>query len=376
MDTPERPTGSDDAAGAPSLPTPESTPPTPESAETVPAATPTPETPPTLAAPTLAPPYVADVLAPPAEGPVPPAVPGPGSGSASSSGRTVAIVIGIVAAAVLVLGGLGVAIVLVAQNAVSTLSESGLPVFTPPVDESASSDLYPEKEPLLTGEPGPTVAAEPTVCPQQCFTVDDFDLTVLSDDVVATLGTPDLPPEWDDFRNSTAQKEFLYSASSWESGEGSPAECFPITVYSPIAAPLDGRAESADDPVGFTQGRLSVDQYSSLYESPRLFTDSASAEAHLATFASLVAGCSSYEIGDGASYWTADVTPMPALELPSSVAAVGWVEDSPFGRFYGADLQRGNLVLRITLYTDGAITEGAWREYVVTSAENLASLTP
>jgi hypothetical protein len=307
----------------------------------------------------------------------PPATPAAGgSGSGSGSGRKVAIVIGIVAAAVLVLGGLGVAVVLVAQNAVSTLSEGGIPGFTAPEEEPAPSDVYPEKEPLVTGEPGPTVAADPTVCPNECFTVDDFDLTVLGEDAVAALGTPDLPPEWDDFRNSTAQKEFLYSASSWESTEGAPDECFPITVYSPIAAPLDGRANSADDPVGFTQGRLSVDQYSSLYESPRLFTDSASAEAHLAEFATLVAGCTSYEIGDGASYWTADVTPMPALDLPSSVAAVGWVEDSPFGRFYGADLQRGNLVLRVTLYTDGAITEGAWREYLLASADNLASLTP
>lgn len=372
MDTPATPTPPDDATTP--APPPGGVDPAPEATAAAPESAPS-LTPPTDPPVPPVPPAHPDAFAAPLPSPELPAPTAAPAAATSGSSRTVIIVVAIVVGVVLILGGLGVAIVLLAQNAVSAISENGIPGLTQP-DDSDPSALYPEKEPLIEGDPGPTVAADPTVCPQECFTVDHFDRTVLGEADYAALGTPDVPAEWDDFRNSTAQKEFLYSASGWESGDGNPDECFPVTVYSPIAAPLDGRADSADDPVGFTQSRLSSDQYSSLYESPRLFTDSASAEAHLATMLSLIQGCSTYEIGDGQGYWTADVTPMPALDLPASVAATGWVEDSPFGRFYGADLQRGNLVVRITLYTDGTITEEAWRDYLVASAENLASLTP
>ena len=319
--------------------------------------------------------------APPLEPPVPP-VPPTGEPipayapppAAPRSNRTAGIVIGIVAGVVVVLGGLGVAIFFLVQNALSAFEESGLPSILP-VEEEPAAD-YPDKQPLIPGEPGSPVALDPTVCPDECFTVDDFTLTVVGDADYAALGVPDVPPDVS-YPDSTAQKEFLYAASTWENGEGTPEECFPVTIYSPVAVAFEGRPESADDPVGFTGFRLSEDEYSSLSESPRLFESSASAEQHMADMLELVAGCTNYDLGTGSTFWTADVTPMPALDgLPNSVAAVGWVEDSPFGRFYGADLQRGNLVLRATLYTDGAVTEEAWREFLIASAANLAGLTP
>ncbi len=325
-----------------------------------------------------------DVPPAPASPPAPPVPPVPPTGTplpayspppaAPRGNRTVGIVIGIVAGVVVVLGGLGVAVFFLVQNALSAFEQSGLPSILP-VEEEPVAD-YPDKQPLIPGEPGSPVAVDPTVCPDQCFTVDDFTLTVVGDAEYAALGVPDVPPDVS-YPDSTAQKEFLYSASTWESGEGTPEECFPVTIYSPVAVAFQGRPDSADDPVGFTGFRLSEDEYSSLSESPRLFGSSASAEQHMADMLDLVAGCTNYDLGTGSTFWTADVTPMPALErLPNSVAAVGWVEDSPFGRFYGADLQRGNLVLRATLYTDGAVTEEAWREFLIASANNLAGLTP
>ena len=323
-------------------------------------------------APPAAPP--ASVLPPP----VPPMTPSDAVPSftpappAPRSGRTVGLVVGIVAAIVLVLGGLGVAIFFLVQNAVSAFEQGGLPSILP-VEEEPVAD-YPDKQPLIPGEPGSPVAADPTLCPDQCFTVDDFALTAATDADYVALGLPDVPPGVT-YPDSTAQKEFLYTASAWESNEGSPEECFPVTIYSPVAATFAGRPESGDDPVGFTGYHMSEDEYSTLSESPRLFESSASAEKHMADMLELVAGCQNYDLGTGATFWTADVTPMPALDgLPPTVAAVGWVEDSPFGRFYGADLQRGNLVLRASLYTDGAVSEEAWRSFLLTSATILASL--
>jgi hypothetical protein len=341
------------------------------------------------AAPFAPPAYVVPSPAPPAP-PVPPVYgdpapvpPLPGGAGGSGNGKTVAIVIAIIGACILVLIGLGVAIFLVAQSAIrsaapetSTTQEEEEADPRDPGDEAstAPSDA-PEILPLVAGDPGPAVAANPLVCPGECFPLDvfgDVGLDASTYDALAGLAQTE---EWGDYADTTPSKEYTYAARYWTDNEGTPPECFSIYIQVPLATPFDVRPDAPDDTVGYLGYYESPDAYSGLQESARLFTDSASAEAHMSTFKDLVASCTEYEIGSGSEYWTADVSPVPALDLPDSVAAVGWVEDSPFGsRYYAIDLQRGNLVVRAALYTDGGITEEEYREYVEELAQQLAEL--
>ena len=87
-------------------------------------------------------------------------------------------------------------------------------------------------------------------------------------------------------------------------------------------------------------------------------------------------GCEGYEIGDAQTYWTADVSLAPALDLPETVAAAGWVEESPFGRYYVWDLQRANIVVRTTVFTDGLITQEQADTFNETLATTLGLLKP
>jgi hypothetical protein len=65
------------------------------------------------------------------------------------------------------------------------------------------------------------------------------------------------------------------------------------------------------------------------------------------------------------------VTSQAAIDVPSEVAAVGWVREGspgPRWRSYVWDLQRGNLVVQVRVLTDGRILE----QQVATFAELLA----
>ncbi|MGX5681172.1 hypothetical protein [Schumannella luteola] len=325
----------------------------------------------------------AELAAPPAP-PIPPSVVPPATiaPESSGSGRTIAIVIAIIAACVLVLIGLGVAIFFVAQSAIRTLDSGAAPVAEETADPEQPRDeptdgpigSTPDILPLITGEPGPAVAVDPVACPRDCFGEDVFGEVGLDTDAYSGLGPLEQTEEWGDYTDTTPSKEYTYSARYWSEGEGTPVECFPLYSQVPVATPFDVRPDAPGDVIAYLGYFETDDQYSGLQESGRVFTDSASAEAHMTTLKGMIAGCTSYEIGSGDSYWTADVSPMPALDLPDSVAAVGWVEDSPWGRFYAADLQRGNLVVRAALYTDGLVGEQEYRDYVEQLAQQLADI--
>lgn len=77
------------------------------------------------------------------------------------------------------------------------------------------------------------------------------------------------------------------------------------------------------------------------------------------------------------SGFAARVAAAPALRLPDSVAAYGWTESNDYSRVYAVDLQRGNLVARVTLTTDGSgPTETEFRVLAEEYAVLLAGLEP
>lgn len=308
-----------------------------------------------------------------------PVAPAPGVAPTRwSAGRRTALIIGITAAGLGLIVGAVAGAVGVAQlvtDRVGLIAEGVAPSPTPSPSSTELRDPVTPDD-LLEGEPGPLVPAVVTECPDTCFTEDilyrlvpewelyqDADLTVEVD----VLG---------DYRPQPAAKEVLQSERSWKDEGGEPAACFFTYLPTPIAVELDASMKGVDDRTWYLSSHETPDGYGYISTSARIFPDTAAASAHLAKLTALVNGCESYEIGDAQTYWTADVSLAPALDLPETVAAAGWVEDSPFGRYYVWDLQRANIVVRTTVFTDGLITQEQADTFNETLATTLGLLKP
>jgi hypothetical protein len=312
----------------------------------------------------------------PAVSPAAPATPAPWS-----AGRRAALVIGIVAAVLGILTGAivgAVSLASVVAQQVGGITDAGVEPAPAPVPEPSEDDLRDPVTPddLAEGAPGPLVPLEPTECPDDCFTADvleelvpdyrlylDADLSV----VVDVLG---------DYTPQPVSKDVVLSERLWKDEGGEPDACFFTYLSTPIAVELDSEVRSIDDRTWYLTSRETADKYGVITTSARIFPDTAAASAHLSEVSRLVAGCPEYEVGRAETYWTAELTPAPALDLPPTVAAAGWVEDSPFGRFYVIDLQRGNLVVRTGLYTDGLITQEQSNDFSEKLALVLAEVDP
>ena len=304
------------------------------------------------------PPPVAPAASPPIEPPPTPVYAPPLGRPSSGTGRTVAIVLAIVAGVLLVVVGLGTAIYFLADDALSA------------VENESSPYEEPELLPLATGNPGPSTATIPLECPQECFTTKALDSVLMGSFTYGALGVPqegESPAE--EWATTTADDEFLGSVGYWKDEAFSPDECFFSAMWAPVSDPVDGRPKSLDDTVRYHADWYSESEYSTLSHTSRLFTSTEAASEHMASLLGQVQQCSGYSTEEE---WSVAVTPMPALDLPNSVAAVGWVEADDYGsRTYVADLQRGNLVIRIRLYTDSEITEQKFRDYLWSAAEYL-----
>lgn len=331
--------------------------------------------PPTLppALPPTQPPVGVDA---PAVSPVATATPAPWS-----AGRRAALVIGIVAAVLGILtgaiaGAVGLASVVAQQ--VGGISDAGVEP-APSADPDASDEELRDPvtpEPLAEGGPGPLLPVVATECPGNCFTTDVLEDLVPRESVYDGTDLTVVVDVLGDYDPQPVSKDIVLSERLWKDEGGEPAACFFAYFGTPIAAELDADVRSIEDRTWYLTTRESPDQYGVMTTSARLFPDTASASAHLADLSRLVATCEEYEVGSSTTYWTAEVSPAPAIDLPPTVAAAGWVEDSPFGRYYVVDIQRGNLVVRNALYTDGLITQGESVELIQRLATMLAEVDP
>lgn len=236
--------------------------------------------------------------------------------------------------------------------------------------------------PLVEGEPANAVAAEPLECSEQCFTEATVGLAISSDSDFRALGVPEYIDEYGDFDSSTAATEHQLTRADWREFNLDPDECFFSYFASPVAIPLDGYpTQTDDDLIEFTATQTDETELSTLWQSVRVLDSSESAERHMRSLNDQIAGCSSYT-GDG--YPVTTVTPEPALDLPSSVAAIGWAESSPGWRYYVFDVQRGNMVVRSILSTPtptpgvsgSGISEQRFRDFVEALADDVAAIEP
>jgi hypothetical protein len=234
-------------------------------------------------------------------------------------------------------------------------------------------------QPLVEGESGSPVATSPLDCPQACFSSDSIDATLPGESAFAALGVADNTFPNGTYEPVAAGELHRRDATSWKSYDGTPDACFFAPTSAPYASSLDTPAEESPDAVYFTGTHEDTDLLNSLDQAVRVFADSASAESYLADLARNIGDCEVIEIGPPNDRYSAEIFPAPALDLPETIAGVGWIRVGDPGirwRAYTFDLQRGNLVIRTRLLTDGSITEQEFRSFVEEYSEQVAALEP
>lgn len=260
--------------------------------------------------------------------------------------------------------------VVVAAVGLGTLATSALDDLGPIIAEQSGI------EPLAEGEAGSPYARAPLDCDGNCFTDEVIAELVPSAREFATLGLPTLSYVWGEYDTTRPGDEWFYTSQTWEDEGGSPMECSFTLSVSPISNSADDQPIKVerDDTIEYIGEHTTEDYYSSLVQTVRVFRSSDHAVEHMEETSTNITNCSRYSFGAASDYTGGVVTPEPELVLPDSVAAVGWVETNHFGRYYVVDVQRGNVVTRSTLYTDGAVTEGDFRAFLESSAGILASI--
>lgn len=216
-------------------------------------------------------------------------------------------------------------------------------------------------------EPGAPVGARPLECPDRCFDVQHTRMLNLTRWPYEYLGTPveltpysadpvgDAQAQWDSAMEPIGDPDLTVISH----------ECSAIVPTAPVIGPDD--AGSASDPVWSIGTRESDSAETSLAQSLRLFTSSAEAEEHMTSLASLLKGCAA----DGAAFSTFS---LPGL--PASIGSVGWLLSLDGQFYYGADLQRGNLVVRTGIKSMNEVGEQQIYDFMVEQADQLSYIVP
>jgi hypothetical protein len=265
--------------------------------------------------------------------------------------------------------GLVVGVAVVAINLASSIAQG--PISAP--DSAPDPAPIGELDDLLEGDPGSPVAVDPLDC-GACFGIEDARALGLPAAAYSDVGLSNTD---DEVFETSAGADQIDQTKWWKADGGTPDSCYFTYPMAPLflapGSPGDPTAEA--DRVYYPEWHHDDSEYYYFTEGIRVFGDSDAATTYLAELESAIAGCPDYSYSD--SGWFSVVTATPALELPDSVAAYGWAESGGLNRFYGVDLQRGNLVVRLTLTSDpGGPTEAEFRELVEAYAVLLEELEP
>lgn len=225
-------------------------------------------------------------------------------------------------------------------------------------------------QPFISGPPQEAEARMPLACPEACFTIDAATLMAVSADEVSPLSIKDELYGVGEIEGSTVSAVAPRVGEQWLS-VGGDEECSFVPVNAPYI-PV-GPDSSSEDPVSWVQTWESGDEMTDI--SVRVFPTTESASAFMSDIHQRVAACPWQDLNvpaaGGLDTSLVQITAQAAIDVPSEVAAVGWVREGspgPRWRSYVWELQRGNLVVQVRVLTDGRIVE----EQVVTYAEFIA----
>lgn len=249
-------------------------------------------------------------------------------------------------------------------------------VFSAALGHLRTSEGDPQSQPLVAGTRQSATATVPLDCPKQCFAPDGVESLLLRQDALATLGSAPLAATqpYGSLPSATAGQMAQQLEADWGRANGSPDVCFFAPTNSPVGPARDFDAPDNPDVVDFVGTYEDVERTQLVDQSVRYFPNSDAASAYLSTLATQIDACDALAVGPPTNRQSATVTAAPQLDVPSSVASIGWVRTGYVGprwRAYIFDLQRGNVVVRIRAITDGQITEQEFRSFVVGYADIL-----
>ena len=266
--------------------------------------------------------------------------------------RTLVLIVG---GSVLLLSGVAVALVAGTQLVASAVS-------------SATNGPA-----LIEGEAAEPVAVEPLECAEQCFTRNSIGRALSSQRSFRVLGVGDTIDRWGDYESTDAKTEYGYTATDWRRADLDPDACFFGYFGTPIATALGDKPTPGDlDVIDFGNTQSNEFETTTVWQSARVFETSEEAETHMRTLDDLSAHCTSFTSPD---FPLTRVTQAPAVQVPDSVAAIGWVESTGPERYYVYDVQRGNIVVRSILSTwADEVSEQDFRVFIETLATDLHEL--
>lgn len=226
-----------------------------------------------------------------------------------------------------------------------------------------------EPDDLVGGEPGDPVASEPFDC-VTCFASEDVARIEVPSGAYARLGLPVVEGKPFEIAMFDDQRDYV---DWWEDDGGSPEHCYFTYTQPPLLFEPERDGIANSDLIRYAPARSDADGAYSLGDASRIFVTHTAASAHMVELEAAVLGCTEYAL-TGAGY-AAEVTPAPAFEVPADVAAYGWVETAGVSRYYAADVQRGNVITRLSLFSDSqGPSEQQFRTIVEEYARALAAL--
>jgi len=171
---------------------------------------------------------------------------------------------------------------------------------------------------------------------------------------------------------SNVADETEFMLTSFSDAGGSPNICAVTYGTAPVTVDISQQKSIVSETIETYVAFSDPDDVNSFQQTARAFASSAEATAYMKQLDSELNQCTIYSTESGTALpLTTKVSRSPALVVPASVAAIGWVEVSPGTRYYAIDVQRGNLVVRSTLTSFEGMTEQDFRELITITASRL-----
>ncbi|MCS0498962.1 hypothetical protein [Protaetiibacter mangrovi] len=233
-------------------------------------------------------------------------------------------------------------------------------------------------QPFLEGPAQQPDADAPLACPDRCFDIGSAALLEVSAGDVALLSIEDELYGVGDLESATVAQVASDGGDQWLS-IGGDAECSFVPTNAPYF-PV-GSDSTSDDPISWVQVWQTGDEVMDIAGREFATTDDASAFMH--DLHTRVAACPWQDLdvpsAGGLDTSLIQITAQAAVDVPTDVAAVGWVREGtpgPRWRSYVWDLQRGNLVVQVRVFTDGRVLEKDVATFVERVAVRLGQLQP
>ncbi|MBX3098003.1 MAG: hypothetical protein KF761_00355 [Salinibacterium sp.] len=234
----------------------------------------------------------------------------------------------------------------------------------------------PPPDAVVEGDPSSATASEPDECPDVCFTTDDIRATITSASDVVAIGLDKQTAAWGDYIRTTPIEEFDWTADAWSQDQGTPDSCFFAYYATPVVDPLAAPPVDNTDTIDVTDVHVTKDETTSYSQSVRIFGTSSEATAYMSSLEQQISGCSNYTTTFDGSDGLSTLRIATSIPVPANVAAVGWVENSGFGRYYSFDVQRSNLVVRTYVITYNAVSEEGFRTLITDLATRVGEMVP